>query len=294
MTWNERRIGQSKGRRRGDVFPIRVTAEERAKLEALQRAGGGPRALGPWLVWRALGGATAQTVLPELGPSEVLPARARSDDHDWLTERHGEFRCRKCWAQITLRETRGEHPHTAAPGPCLGRLDRVVLDLCGGTGAWSAPYVAHGYDVQTITLPADDVRSWVPPAGLRAWGVLAAPPCDQFSLARNGHPDMPRDFAGALEAVCGCLRIIGLVRPKWWALENPTGLLGRWLGTPRDVFEPCDFGDPWTKRTALWGDFNIPARGPFVTPTSGAPQGSYENRARTPPGFARAFFEANP
>ena len=43
----------------------------------------------------------------------------------------------------------------------------------------------------------------------------------------------------------------------------------RFLGTPRDVFEPCDFGDPWTKRTALWGNFRLPVRGPFVAPTGG-------------------------
>jgi hypothetical protein len=263
---SERRKGQEKGRRRGDVFPVRVTPDERARLEAMQGAGGGPRSLGPWLVWRALGEpGGSQLVLPELGPieppasrkREVLPARVVSEDPSW-------------------------------------RGDRVILDLCGGTGAWSRPYFDAGYDVRILTLPDNDVRTWEPPPGLRAWGVLAAPPCDQFSLARNGHPDLPRDFAAALETVCGCLRIIGLVRPEWWALENPTGHLGRWLGTPRDVWEPCDFGDPWTKRTAIWGAFELPLRGPFVNPESGAPTGSYENRARTPPGFARAFFEANP
>jgi hypothetical protein len=44
----------SKGRRRGDVFAVRLTPEERAKLEALRERESGPRALGPWLVWRAL------------------------------------------------------------------------------------------------------------------------------------------------------------------------------------------------------------------------------------------------
>lgn len=274
---NERRTGQSKGRRRGDVFPIRVTADERRELEKLQRAGGGPRKLGPWLVWRALGARGGdQLVLPELGARELKTRYTRSSAKNAPA-------CADC-AREQERDSEWVCSHHG----------RVILDLCGGTGAWSEPYKAHGYDVRVISLPDRDVRTWEPPAGLQAWGVLAAPPCDQFSLARNGHPDMPRDFAGALEAVCGCLRIIALVRPKWWALENPTGHLGRWLGTARDVWEPCDFGDPWTKRTALWGEFELPVRGPFVTPESGAPKGSYENRARTPPGFARAFFEANP
>lgn len=156
-----------------------------------------------------------------------------------------------------------------------------------------------------VTLPEGDVRTFVPPRGV--WGVLAAPPCDQFSLARNGHRS-PRDFARGLEVVSACLRIIQRARPKWWALENPVGLLSRWLGTPRDVWDPCDFGDPWTKRTAIWGDYAIPTRGPFVVPVGGGPLcaecdperrktswcSRADHRARTPPGFARAFLHANP
>ena len=139
------------------------------------------------------------------------------------------------------------------------------------------------------------------------WGVVAAPPCDQFSLARNGHPDLPRDLDSALAVVGACLRIVCAVRPNWWALENPVGLLSHWLGPARDVFDPCDFGDPWTKRTAIWGSFAIPARGPFVEPLGGGPLcvvcdparrkttwcSRSDHRAITPPGFARAFFEAN-
>lgn len=81
----------------------------------------------------------------------------------------------------------------------------------------------------------------------------------------------------------------------WRALENPTGLLGHYLGTPRDVWQPCDFGDPHTKRTAVWGDFTIPQRGPFVEPTGTAmSRPTAAERAITPPGFARAFMQANP
>lgn len=168
----------------------------------------------------------------------------------------------------------------------------MILDLCAGSGSWSQPYERAGYNVVHVTLPKADVRDFIPPANV--WGVLAAPPCDQFSLARNGHP-VERNFFGALEVVLACLRIIALAKPQWWALENPVGLLGRWLGTARDVWEPYEFGDAWTKRTALWGAFALPARGPFVVPTASAmDRPTAAERAITPPGFARAFFEANP
>lgn len=246
--------GQARHGRRGEVFGIRLTADERAELEKLRKAVPGPRALGPWLLWRARAGtavvpAPAAAVVPATAAA-VVPARAGS---------------------------------TSEP--------RIVVDLCAGTGAWSEPYRKAGYDVRRVTLPEQDVRDFEPPAGV--WGVLAAPPCTEFSLAKNGHP---RDFAKGLECVVACLRIIARASPRWWALENPTGYLSRWLGTPRDVFEPCDFGQPWTKRTAIWGTFRLPERGPFVEP-----EGSIFDRtrdpeelARTPAGFARAFFEANP
>jgi hypothetical protein len=163
------------------------------------------------------------------------------------------------------------------------------LDLCAGSGAWSEPYAAAGYEVIRVTLP-DDVRTFATQADV--WGVLAAPPCTEFSLAKNGQP---RDFVAGMECVNACMRIVLQARPRWWALENPVGYLGRFLGTPRDTFEPCDFGDPWTKRTALWGDFALPVRGPFVAPTGSAmDRSTAAARAVTPPGFARAFFEANP
>ena len=274
----ERRTGQaSQGRRRGHVFSVRITDEEHARLAALQGEGGGPRALGPWLVHRAL---SAVGVVPGPGNTRVLPARVGSTDPGPVVPRRG-----------STGGARGE---------------RVILDLCAGSGSWSAPYEAAGYDVRKVTLPEGDVRTFVVPE-TPVHGVLAAPPCTQFSLARNGHPDLPRDFVEGMACVNACLRIVLQVRPAWWALENPKGHLSKWLGRPRDVFQPCDFGDPWTKETALWGEFTVPARGPFVEPKGGGPfcaecdgerASSWCNdpahRAITPAGFARAFFEANP
>ena len=39
--------------------------------------------------------------------------------------------------------------------------NKIILDLCGGTGAWSKPYVNAGYDVRNITLPDYDVRTYI-------------------------------------------------------------------------------------------------------------------------------------
>ena len=77
------------------------------------------------------------------------------------------------------------------------------------------------------------------------------------------------------------------------------------MAPPRLTFNPCDFGDAYTKRTLLWGEFTLPQKTP-VEPVRVCSQGSWIQklggksartkmlRSMTPAGFARAFFEANP
>ncbi len=185
-------------------------------------------------------------------------------------------------------------------------MDRRILDLCGGTGAWSAPYREAGYDVEVIDLP-NDVRL-MQPNGIKPHGILAAPPCTYFCTMRNcrGKPTDEQLLEG-LSVVDACIRLITFYRPAWWALENPSGRLDDYLGPPRFKFHPWEFGDPWTKRTWIWGDFVPPLAkrsalpvGPLVkSGKKGALNknglaSTFEERAKTPPGFARAFFEANP
>lgn len=149
-------------------------------------------------------------------------------------------------------------------------------------------------------------------------GVCAAfslpPPCTVFANSGNRWVRTDEELAEALALVDACLRCVAVCNPVWWALENPVGKLKRWLGPPRLRFDPCDYGDPWTKRTCLWGNFAIPAP-LFVTTTSVLPtEGSKMHllpgvsprdspevaakkraaRSATPLGFAKAFFEANP
>jgi hypothetical protein len=40
----------------------------------------------------------------------------------------------------------------------MENCQKIILDLCGGTGAWSRPYAEAGYDVRNITLPDYDVQ----------------------------------------------------------------------------------------------------------------------------------------
>lgn len=183
--------------------------------------------------------------------------------------------------------------------------NKIILDLCGGTGAWSKPYKDVGYDVRLVTLPNKDVTYYCHPDNV--YGILAAPPCTMFSLART-RAKKPRDFKEGMIEVKACLNIIWNCRYegklKFWVLENPVGFLRQFLGKPVITFLRCHFGDEGGKPTDLWGYFNLP-KIPFpnAKPQRGRDNtesawyntvnGNPVKRGITPPGFAKAFYEAN-
>jgi len=187
---------------------------------------------------------------------------------------------------------------------------KIILDLCGGTGAWSYPYRVAGYDVRIITLPfyplfdnkPGDVRDFEPPTDV--YGIIASPPCDQFSLARR-NAKTEADFVAGLEIVNACFHIIWKCRLmgklKFWAIENPVGYLRQFIGKAPFRFEHWEFGDNGYKPTEIWGYFNFPKKTVKQKPkaklmkTVQAVNGLNRKaiRAQTPPGFAKAFFKAN-
>jgi hypothetical protein len=172
---------------------------------------------------------------------------------------------------------------------------KIILDLCGGTGSWARPYKVAGYKVITITLPDYDVNLWSESGVLEnaiyftciadvkkdlhiqrkdIYGILATPPCTMFSFART-NAKKPRDLKEGMKCVRSCLEIIWSCMEvqqdttkktlplQFWALENPYhGFLKKFLGKPAFTFDPWEFGDGYQKRTALWGHFNEPIKHP--------------------------------
>lgn len=129
-----------------------------------------------------------------------------------------------------------------------------------------------------------------------------------FSLARQ-RAKTPRNFSEGMETVEACLRIIWKCRIsgslKFWALENPRSYCRQFLGKPPLTFSPCDYGDGWTKPTDLWGYYNAPKKNPAAVVQKSVQGWSFAKRgyggmtraqlrAKTPDGFANAFFKANP
>jgi len=156
-------------------------------------------------------------------------------------------------------------------------MNKIILDLCGGTGAWSKPYKDAGYDVRLCTLPDCDVKTMAEiPYKLygpteKVYGILSAPPCTMFSFART-NAKKPRDLREGMETVIACLNIIWecqyrlknqyAQKPtlKFWAMENPNGHMKFFMGKPSFIFDPYEFGDIYSKKTNLWGWFNEPIK----------------------------------
>jgi hypothetical protein len=141
-----------------------------------------------------------------------------------------------------------------------------------------------------------------------------------FSLARST-AKTPRDLEGGMRLVKKCLDIIWYCKTthgstlKFWALENPMGLLRWFLGRPLFTFSPEEYGENYTKKTDIWGYFNIPKKKPYkldpkeqllsarnnrvlpelpewyIVPDGWRRQAA--RRSMTSPKFAEAFFKAN-
>ena len=227
--------------------------------------------------------------------------------HRWTADGGSRFthRCVACGQPF---ESRRSHSKTCS-ARCRKRLSRgivapvevgdgpVVLSLCDRTGTWSAPYAAVGYEVIRVDLAdGTDVRLFEHPRR-PIHGILAAPPCTVFCRLGGSTARTEAEMAAGLALVDACLRLVAVCRPSWWALENPPGHLERYLGPPSLSFEPFHYGDPWTKQTYLWGDFNRDLPRNEVEPVQRnrtVRMASKVLRSQTPPGFAAAFAAANP
>ena len=133
---------------------------------------------------------------------------------------------------------------------------KIILHLCADIGSDSAPYQEAGYDVRCIGKSVG-VENYHPPENV--YGIIANPVCTEFSIAQGFHKK--GNYEKGMFLVNECLRVIKEADPCWYVIENPaSGRLKDFIGNPKMIYEPWEYGDPWTKKTALWGDFFAPEK----------------------------------
>lgn len=132
---------------------------------------------------------------------------------------------------------------------------KIILHLCADLGSDSRFYqLDNNYEVILVGEKIG-VENYNPPNNVH--GIIANPVCTEFSTANGFHKK--NDLEKGMFLVRHCQRIIEVAAPKWWVLENPAnGRLKDIIGKPKALYQPWQYGSPWTKKTALWGTFEMP------------------------------------
>ena len=94
--------------------------------------------------------------------------------------------------------------------------------------------------------------------------IWASPPCTSFSVASIGsswcgnyHPKRVETALG-MAYVLQTLKIIEELKPKYWFIENPRGVLRKMAfmeGLHRKTITYCRYGDTRMKPTDIWTNF---------------------------------------
>lgn len=216
--------------------------------------------------------------------------------------------------------------------------ERLIISIYDYTGKWAKPYSDAGYPVilWDNKIEGDILEhlglliSQIEETGLQPYGFLFAPPCDDYAGSgarwwknKDKQHSGFEPFVNSVELhdalVLICLHLIDIYPGiKFWALENPVGRIESRIPELKPfrklLFNPCDYGDPYTKKTILWGSFNHNLKKNHVEPifveyignngrktrfapqfarTGGKSEKTKSIRSTTPYGFAKAFFEAN-
>lgn len=150
-------------------------------------------------------------------------------------------------------------------------------------------------------------------------GIIAAPPCTYFTQSGSRwwkQADETGKTEMNIELVYQVLRCVDLCMPDFWTLENPVGRLNKLVPELQRFgpwyYQPYQYGDPYSKKTGLWGVFNKPVPTNVVKPVqSGTSESSMDYyfrkvlkvpewnskrayyRSITPEGFAKAFYLNN-
>jgi hypothetical protein len=189
----------------------------------------------------------------------------------------------------------------------------TVLSLYDCTGNMVEPWAEAGYECICVDIQHEpgmvidgnvmwvgaDILTWLPPRR-KYIAAFAFPPCTDIAVsgARWFRQKGLRALAHAIDLFGRAVEIIEWTGARGF-VENPVSVISSHYRKPDFTFDPCEYGDPWTKKTCLWAynGFTMPPRTP-VEATEGSkmhrmpPSADRANlRSATPPGFARAVYE---
>ncbi len=245
----------------------------------------------------------AATFRPDIKPvslPRVTSAKPKPDGVEFMTP-DAAAKVLQSWKDEVDRQDREKHS---------ANNNRTVISLFDASGVMSQPWIDAGYNVVTYDIQTgDDINDFNAEMLLdrhgndNVWAVIAQPPCTDYASSGSqwwANKDKEGLTELSNELVRQTMRTIELFRPPVWWLENPVGRIQKLNNLPDPLlsFDPWHFGDPWTKRTNYWGNFNPRLPTAMVEPVEGSKihklssSAKYE-RSLTPEGVAYAMFMAN-
>lgn len=172
-----------------------------------------------------------------------------------------------------------------------------TVELFSGTKSFSKVAKLLGHSTLTVdndkSLEPDicvDILEYMPNCVDIIW---ASPPCQGFSVAvigRNWNKDYtPKTDSAklAMKLAMRTIEIIEIIKPKYWFIENPRGMLRKMpfmeqfllrQGGVRNTISYCQYGDTRQKPTDIWTNLKEWIPKPICKPGSSchvaAPRGS--------------------
>lgn len=208
---------------------------------------------------------------------------------------------------------------------------KKTIEIYSGTRSFSKVAAQLGHSVFTTDHEEIDGQDIV--ADIRTLKVSdfpyqpdilwASPPCEGFSVAsiganwtggRRGYIPKSESAKRSIELAQEAIRMVRELKPRWWFIENPRGLLRKMpfmedfleeTGGVRHTVWYCQYGDDRAKPTDIWTNAlwwkprpvcrnNHPTchhqRAPRGAKTGTQGRGTYKDRSRIPPALFEEIF----
>lgn len=200
-----------------------------------------------------------------------------------------------------------------------------TVELFAGTRSFSKVAGALGHNTFTADYEEIDGQDLI--ADIRSLNnyhfpgnvdmLWASPPCEGFSVAAigknwgggyRGYEPKSDSARRSIELVQQAVRLIEEIKPTWWFIENPRGILRKLDLIPKDAIRHtvtyCQYGDTRMKPTDIWTNAYWWTPRPMCKNGApchvAAPRGSktgtqgikgYKDRSRIPAALFEEIFE---
>lgn len=163
----------------------------------------------------------------------------------------------------------------------ISHSNDCTIELFSGTGSFSKVAKKQGFtcftydisetpEIKSIHTISDILDTYSLDYPLKPFIIWASPPCTTFSIAScsthwtpEKEPKTEACFKG-MDILDKTIEIIHLLKPTWWFIENPRGLMRKkidpifrkyGLNKIRHTITYCQYGDDRMKPTDIWTNF---------------------------------------